>query len=410
MVGQIYQFPMTTRRDSITGLEVIRLSDNKAHYDRPYFTSPQFSSDSRFTIFVSDFSGTSKIKDPNAPAIGKIGFGELFLLELATGKATQLTQGEAIKMGHGAHAMLAPSGKKAFFYSNTWLCCVDIETFKVEKLIQIPITWNFHSLTFSCDERYLAFSVVEELPLLTASFANPFAEFAPGARERYFNEPRSLVLRYDLVDHKAEVVYGGHVRITHTSINPKDSDQMIFCHDGPWHLVQRIWTVRVSTDEVAPLFKQRHNLEGVVHEFFTPYGRVGAQYSFRYKPDMPFFQFADLYMDPDGKNEERYYYPYKRPGHVGVRFDGLYGVGDAAMLSADMPDWEKYLSLITYDRQHHTATCSILCRHDTSGRKFAHVHPVFTPDGKHVVFSSDCDGKLNIYMVAANPEKAVAKL
>lgn len=115
MRGQVYQFPLTEKKDPVTGLSVIRLSDNKANYDRPYFTSPQFSRDSRYTIFASDFTGTCHVVNPDAPAVGKIGFGELFLLELATGKATQLTEGEAIKMGHGTHAMLAPDGKKAYY-------------------------------------------------------------------------------------------------------------------------------------------------------------------------------------------------------------------------------------------------------------------------------------------------------
>ena len=53
---------------------------------------------------------------------------------------------------------------------------------------------------------------------------------------------------------------------------------------------------RVSADEVKPLMVQQKGLEAVGHEFFTPSGRVGAQYSYRYKPDMPFFLFADLYI------------------------------------------------------------------------------------------------------------------
>ena len=82
-------------RDPLTGVEVLRLTDNRGFYDRPYFTSPQFSADGRYTIFVSDFAGTSVIRNPDAPAIGKVGFGELFLLDMESGKAVQLTEGEA---------------------------------------------------------------------------------------------------------------------------------------------------------------------------------------------------------------------------------------------------------------------------------------------------------------------------
>lgn len=402
MKGDITVFDRTSYRDETTGIEIVRLTDNKAIYDRPYFTTTQFTADGRYTLFVSDFAKTSVIKNPDAPAIGKVGFGELFLLELETGKALQVTQGEAIKMGHGAHAMIAPDGRHAWYYSNEWLKSVDLTTLESKELMWIPFSYNFHSLSITRDCRYIGFSVVEEVPLITAKFADPLSEAAPGARERFFKEPSSLIIRYDTETETAETIYGGHARITHASLMPEDGDRILFCHDGPWHLVQRMWTVNAATDEVKPLLPQQKYLERAGHEFFTPQGRVGAQYSYRYRPDMPFFQHADVFLDFDGGNQERFYYPYGRPGHVSVSHDELVGVGDAAFISPDRTDGGRYLSLIRYRTDSHQAEPYLLCAHDTSGKKSAHVHPVFTPDSSHIVFSSDKDGQLNIYMVEAD--------
>lgn len=407
MKGTIYELQRKSEKDPMTGVEVIRLTDNRGNYDRPYFTTRQFDRAGRYTLFVSDFTGTSRAKNPDAPAVGKIGFGELFLLELETGKALQVTEGEAIKMGHGAHAMMGPDGKKAYYYSNEQLKEVDLETLESRELMWIPNSYNFHSLSITDDGRYLAFSVVEEMVLLTSRFADPLSEAAPGARERFFKEPGSLVIRYDTVTGTAEAVCGGHHRITHVSLMPSDGDRLLFCHDGPWHLTQRMWTARASTDEVKPLVSQQYNLEGIVHEFFTPGGRIGAQYSYRYKPDMDFFLFADLFVDFDGGNQERYYYPYLRPGHVSVNSRETLAAGDRAMIRKDMKDSERYLSLIRYHSQDHRAEVSLLCAHDTSGKKSAHVHPVFTPDDSHIVYSSDKEGRLNIYMVEADWGRAV---
>lgn len=408
--GDRFKFDMTSQKDPITGIEVVRITDNKAIYDRPYFTTPQFSRDGRYTVFVSDFTHTSLIKNPDAPAIGKIGFGELFLLDIFSGEALQVTCGEAIKMGHGAHAMLAPDGKRAFFYSNEFLKTVDLETLEVEELMMVPFTYNFHSLTMTDDGRYIGFTVVEEVFLMTGQFADPLSGSAPGSRERFFKQPSSLVIRFDMETRKGEVVTGGHDRITHTSFKPDNGDYMVFCHDGPWHLVQRLWTVRVSTDEVNPLVKQQKYLERVGHEFTTAKGRIGAQYSYRYKPDMEFFLNGDILVDFDGKNEERFYYPFLRPEHINVNYDETIAVGDRAMLSADMKDSNKYIALIEYDRNYHKAHSNLLCMHNSSGKKYAHSHPVFTPDGSHIVFSSDKDGSLNIYMVEANMAKTVRSL
>lgn len=410
MKGAEFYFQSKTYLDEVTGIPITRITDNQAHYDRPYFTSPQFTHDSRYTVFVSDFTGTSRIKNPDAPAVGKIGFGELFLLELQTGHAVQLTSGEAIKMGHGAHAMLSPDGNYAYFYSNEQLKAVNLSTLQTRELMTIPNLYNFHSLSISNDCRYLLFSLVEEVPLITAQFSDPFDGTAPGARERYFKQPSSLIIRYDLEKSHGEVVFGGHYRITHANLKPDDGNKILFCHDGPWDLVQRMWTVDAETDVVKPLIEQKRNLEQIVHEYFTPTGRIGAQYSYRYRPDIPYFVFADVFVDFDGKNEERYYYPYKRPEHVSVGINELLGVGDSCMLNEEMVQYKKYLSLIHYNKDAHTARPSLLCCHNSSGRKFAHVHPVFTPDNQHIIYSSDSDGKLNIYMVPVLPEKALTSL
>lgn len=410
MKGNTYRLVQKEEKDDLTGLNVIRLTDNKAHYDRPYFTTTQFTADGRYTMFVSDFTGTSKVKNPDAPAIGKVGFGELFLLELETGKAIQITEGEAVKMGHGAHAMIAPDGRYGYYYSNEYLKEVDLETLESRELMRIPISYNFHSLSVTEDGRYVGFSLVQEVELLTAGFADPFSEAAPGARERYFKEPSSLVMRYDLKKNTCRVLCGGHKRITHASLMPGDGDRLLFCHDGPWQLVQRMWTLRADTDELEMLIPTKRYLEKIGHEFFTPGGRVGAQYSYRYRPDMEFFQNADIFVDFDGKNEERFYYPHERPGHVSVAKDETFGTGDSAMMYRGMKDYGRYLSMIQYRKDTHEAKQGILCAHDTSGRKSAHVHPVYTPDGSHIVFSSDKEGFLNIYMVEADWKKAMKEV
>ncbi|MGI5899034.1 MAG: oligogalacturonate lyase family protein [Christensenellales bacterium] len=407
MKGKVYHSNVQSRKDPITGVEVLRITDNKGMYDRPYFTTNQFSGDGKYTLFASDFTGTSKIKDSGAPAVGRVGLGELFTLELETGKATQVTQGEAIKMGHGCHALMAPSGKKAYYYSNEELKVVDLETLESRPLMHIPFSCTVHSLSITRDERYIAFTVVEAPEYLSSQFAlnNPVGN--PVARDSFFAGLRSFVVRYDTMLDKMHIVCGGLKQMTHVSLKPDDGDFLLYCHEGPWELVQRMWVARVSTDEQTPLIIQQKHLEKVGHEFFTPSCRVGAQYSYRYRADMPFFMHADIYVDIDGKNEERFYYPHSRPGHVSMNNDDSLAVGDTAELYAGMRDSSKMISLIRYNRETHKVEQSILCRHDSSGRKSAHVHPVFTPDGSHIVFTSDIEGAINIYMVPADASKAV---
>jgi oligogalacturonide lyase len=214
-------------------------------------------------------------------------------------------------------------------------------------------------------------------------------------------------MRYDTTAKIGYPVTGELRRMTHTIIHPLDGDVILFCHEGPWKLVQRMWIAKVLTDEVYPLIETKKLLESVGHEFFTAGGRVGTQYSYRYRPDMDFFFHADIYVNVDGSDEQRFYYPYNRPVHVHAHPDGRVAVGDTAQIRSDDPDYRNYIGLIRYDEQRHRAVIGKLCQHGTSWRKTSHPHPVFTPDGQTVIWGSDKGGRMNLYMAQAEPERCI---
>jgi oligogalacturonide lyase len=196
-------------------------------------------------------------------------------------------------------------------------------------------------------------------------------------------------------------------RMTHVIIHPLDGNTVLYCHEGPWQLVQRMWVANVATDEVHPLVETQRLLERAGHEFFTRSGRVGAQYSYRYRPDMPWLHHADLYVNPDGSDQRRYYYPYHRPVHIHAHPEEHMAVGDTAQIREDDPDYARYIGLVRYDDERHRAVVGRLCRHDTSWRKSSHPHPVYTPDGKRAIWGSDLAGRMNVYMARAEWERCV---
>ena len=48
----------------------------------------------------------------------------------------------------------------------------------------------------------------------------------------------------------------------------------MFCHEGPWHKVDRIWTINTKTKEVKLMHKRTMDMEIAGHEFFAPDGRT----------------------------------------------------------------------------------------------------------------------------------------
>src|SRR5471032_612857 len=61
--------------------------------------------------------------------------------------------------------------------------------------------------------------------------------------------------------------------LNHLQFSPTDPSLILFCHEGPWHKVDRIWTIRADGSGLTPIHKRGMNMEIAGHEFFSPDGR-----------------------------------------------------------------------------------------------------------------------------------------
>ncbi len=61
----------------------------------------------------------------------------------------------------------------------------------------------------------------------------------------------------------------------HLQCSPTDPQQILFCHEGPWHFNDRTWTVRADDGKPARLLHERTmNMEIEGHEFFSADGKM----------------------------------------------------------------------------------------------------------------------------------------
>lgn len=225
-------------------------------------------------------------------------------------------------------------------------------------------------------------------------------------REKYFRRPTSIVIRYDLTKKSSLVLWGDQQWISHVNISPTDPNVVLFCHEGPWLHVHRMWTARVDHDKVYPLIDQKVNLERIGHEFFTASGRVGAQYSYRDQVGEEFYKHGDIFVNTDGSDERRYYYPYTRPSHVQMNYAENLGIGDRAPIRKDMKDHGNYLAMLKYEGE--SVEVGLLCAHGTSWKsQMSHPHPIFTRDDKYVIFSSERNGRTNVYKARVDWDKTI---
>lgn len=62
--------------------------------------------------------------------------------------------------------------------------------------------------------------------------------------------------------------------LNHLQFSPTDPRRILFCHEGPWHKVDRVWTVLTDGTGLTLLHQRTMNMEIAGHEFFSPDGKT----------------------------------------------------------------------------------------------------------------------------------------
>ena len=62
--------------------------------------------------------------------------------------------------------------------------------------------------------------------------------------------------------------------LNHLQFSPTDPTLLMFCHEGPWHKVDRIWTIRTDGTQLTKIHTRTMNMEIAGHEFWSADGKT----------------------------------------------------------------------------------------------------------------------------------------
>lgn len=62
--------------------------------------------------------------------------------------------------------------------------------------------------------------------------------------------------------------------LNHLQFSPTDPNLLMFCHEGPWHKVDRIWTIRTDGTGLTSIHHRTMTMEIAGHEFFSHDGNT----------------------------------------------------------------------------------------------------------------------------------------
>jgi oligogalacturonide lyase len=213
----------------------------------------------------------------------------------------------------------------------------------------------------------------------------------------------------------------------HLQMSPTDPGLIMFCHEGPWHYVDRIWNIRTDGSALKLMHERTMNMEIAGHEFFSGDGKM-VWYDLQ-TPKSGVFWVAGV----DLATGHRTWYNLQREEwsvHYNVSRDGKLFAGDGggpSSVAARGPDgkvlsppgngqWiyvfrpvmargssfrdKKDLIDVGYFQSERLVNLS---KHDYR----LEPNVTFTPDGKWIVFRSNLFGPTHVFAVEI--AKSIAK-
>jgi oligogalacturonide lyase len=193
--------------------------------------------------------------------------------------------------------------------------------------------------------------------------------------------------------------------LNHLQFSPSDPRLLMFCHEGPWHKLDRIWHIRTDGAGLRLMHARTVPMEIAGHEFWSPDGKT---------------VWFDLQLPRGGKfflagvevaSGKEIRYPIERDQwsvHYNVTWDGKLFAGDggASNMVAHASNG-KWIRLFTPqpDGTLRAEKLVNMGKHDY----LLEPNVNFTPDGKWIVFRGNFAGSPQVYAVEVAPRGAGGK-
>lgn len=381
-----------TFRDEKTGRTITQLTStgNNVHF---YFTENSFDRDCNTIYFLSDRdSGEDRAphEDPRY---------SIYRMSLDTGEMERLS--DDVLHGSGSATKTPDSTLIAYRTADERVRLLDMQRGAVTTLYERQPGFELGSVpSIASNQRYVAFCrnevTDEHIHYRGANYA--------GFKERfYLIKDGRITVAYTDGSGWHDVFQDTH-QLGHFQFSPDDPTLGMFCHEGPWNLVQqRIWFLDFISRQARPCFRQGEH-DTVGHEFWTQDGLVffddrgpghdGTITSHRTQAvvtDVPVKQtvmtpFVGL-IDRTGRLVRKIDMPFYC-NHYHANPDNTVLVGD------DVDD------LVLIDISGDEARLETLCTHGTSWHtQSSHCHPTWSWDGSRILYASDKGGRVQLYLI-----------
>ena len=211
--------------------------------------------------------------------------------------------------------------------------------------------------------------------------------------------PRTL-FTIDIKKKELNKVHSDSAWLNHVQFSSTDPNLLMFCHEGPWHKVNRIWTIDVKTKQITQIHKRIMDMEIAGHEWSSADGQI-IWYDLQQPRSTTFFveghnvktgQKTKYELQRDewsihfnsNKDNSLFCGDGGNSGQVAKAKDGMW-------IYLFKPQGDKFVSTRLVNMKNHKYNLE------------PNVH--FSPDGKWIIFRANFEGIENVYAVEISEAK-----
>jgi len=378
--------------DKTTGHKIIKLTRREGSNMSFYFHNNPFvenKSGSYRMIFYGTNAQNSNQNDSVKQEIYNVSAGnkQIYSVDLNTLKTEQITSQKSPMNGE----IVAPKNHLVYYQIKDSVFTTNIDSKETKLVYVFPADFKAGITTLNSDETLLAgaWSSDKEKEILKN---NP-------NKSSYFNliyearEPRTL-FTINVKTGELKKLFTDSAWLNHVQFSPTDPKLLMFCHEGPWHKVDRIWTINIDTKQIKLMHKRTMDMEIAGHEWFSPDGKV-IWYDLQQPRSVTFFVSGT---DVTTGKEKKYSLTRDEWSiHFNVSKDQSMFCGDGGnegqvakakdgmWIYLFKPSGNKFLSEKLVNMKHHNYSLE------------PNVH--FSPDGKWVIFRANFEGASQVYAV-----------
>jgi oligogalacturonide lyase len=191
---------------------------------------------------------------------------QLYTVDLNTLAIEQLTNHSSPMNGE----IVCIKTKEVFFQIKDSVFAVNVETKNERFVFVFPTNFKGSITTVNADGTLLAGAKG------TDAEAEIYKKYP--AKSDFFTKiyeaklPKTL-FTINIAKASLSKVFTDSAWLNHVQFSSVDPDLLMFCHEGPWHKVDRIWTIDLNTKKVTLMHKRTIDMEIAGHEWFGTSGK-----------------------------------------------------------------------------------------------------------------------------------------